>query len=242
VSSDSGRPASAASDVGATKPAGPAPFAWVPLQALPPRAPVHTGTVVGDDYRRARLFTRAVNDELRRHVRVLEAVHRVFARPQALRAAPSGAVERADAPFHPAEALLDPRAWRVPLMSLDGWLALMDVSGVLDAGFTRRDAVACFMWARPLRSDDGNLRMWSEATHLNFADFLEALCRLADMKTVPTDAEIARVGRGSVVEFYMRGGGRKSAWTPLAPRRPRASSPTHTPPLLSVSPVFSSSQ
>ncbi len=79
------------------------------------------------------------------------------------------------------------------LMSVEGWLALMRALRLIDApvasasadrvgeaaetsldvGFGEADAVFCFVVSRMRMSID-SLSRWTEATHLNIADFLEA--------------------------------------------------------------------
>ena len=43
----------------------------------------------------------------------------------------------------------------------------------------------CFIWGRLRTSHDNNPAKFVQATHATFEDFLEALCRVADLKPLP---------------------------------------------------------
>lgn len=54
--------------------------------------------------------------------------------------------------------------------------------------FNRREAVLCFKWARMDMSDIENSANYTSSTHLTFPDFLEAIARTAEVKTMPDEA------------------------------------------------------
>ncbi len=51
--------------------------------------------------------------------------------------------------------------------------------------FSKRDAVLSFLWSRLRTSGDNNPARYVQATHATYEDFLEAICRVADMKVLP---------------------------------------------------------
>ena len=50
--------------------------------------------------------------------------------------------------------------------------------------FTVREAQLCFLYSRMVYADLNN----PDSTQLYFTDFLEALCRMSDVKLIPLDA------------------------------------------------------
>ena len=94
-------------------------------------------------------------------------------------------------------------------MSVDGWLALLEATGLLDGKFvTRADAVLAFSSSRMRVSNDVDVQRWTQATHLSFSDFLEALCRLADMVSLPTDSDFVPAPyHGDLAQFFASGTG-----------------------------------
>ena len=70
----------------------------------------------------------------------------------------------------------------------------------LDADFTRREATLSFMWSQMLVVDD--FRSAERAIGLTFIEFLEAICRVSCMKTIPTEAQLADAGVVDIVGYY----------------------------------------
>ena len=61
--------------------------------------------------------------------------------------------------------------------------------------FNRREATLCFKWARMDYSNLESLSNYVDSTHLTFPDFLEAIARMAESKTMPEESV-------DVIEYY----------------------------------------
>ena len=76
------------------------------------------------------------------------------------------------------------------LISLDEWINFLEALECINVDLTQRDASFAFAWSRMAvingRSERGNLR----ETSLPFEGFLEAVCRISLLKSLPTDEEI----------------------------------------------------
>lgn len=76
------------------------------------------------------------------------------------------------------------------LISLEEWVSFLDALQCISIDLTQRDASFAFAWSRMAvingRSERGNQR----ETCLPFEGFLEAVCRIAMLKSLPTDDEI----------------------------------------------------
>jgi hypothetical protein len=105
-------------------------------------------------------------------------------------------------------------------MSAEGWLALLEATGLLDGEFlTRADAVLAFSSSRMRVSNDVDVQRWTQATHLSFSDFLEAICRIADMVSLPTDADfMVAPYNGDLARFFAAGTGACLQWTTVTVR------------------------
>ena len=62
---------------------------------------------------------------------------------------------------------------------------------MVDRDCSDRDATLCFSWAKMLTTNEQETRARIKMTHLSFEDFLESLCRLAVLKALPTNDELA---------------------------------------------------
>jgi len=141
----------------------------------------------GDAYRERRVYTREVDAVLVAHAPILANVHRAFARHTVLRYTPSGPVKH-------VLPVTDEAVQAAPLMSWEGWVTLMAAAKLLDDNFGEAEAGLAFSAARMRVSNDVDVKNWTPATHLALPDFYEALCRVADMKSLPTDEEVAAAG------------------------------------------------
>ena len=86
-------------------------------------------------------------------------------------------------------------------MSLAGWLRLLELTHCIDDDFTKREAVLAFVWSKMRTSDNFNDRNYQKVTHLQYTDFIEAICRVAEMKSMPTDEELEPFD-GNTVAMY----------------------------------------
>jgi hypothetical protein len=139
------------------------------------------------------MYSKDVNDVLVAHRDILAHMHRVFARQTVLRTTRTGTVKQ-------VLPVTDPVVAAYPLMSFEGFVTLLTATRLLGDNFTRRDAAIAFSLSRMRVSNDVDLKRWTEATHLNVSDFMEALCRCADMVTLPTDADLEPY-RGDVARY-----------------------------------------
>jgi hypothetical protein len=96
--------------------------------------------------------TQPVDIILRQHEKFLRGLFSAFARPP-----PASA--RDDNPLEPANTL-----------GLVEWLDLVLATDLLDAGFTRQDAIWAFLWSRTWCFDDGSLEQRAKMTSLWFEE------------------------------------------------------------------------
>jgi hypothetical protein len=84
-------------------------------------------------------------------------------------------------------------------MNMPEWIDLLSKVGLIDELLTKREARLCFSWSKMRVADEVKRQMvW---THMTFLDFLEGLARLADLKNLPTDAQLAEGGYANVAKF-----------------------------------------
>ena len=84
------------------------------------------------------------------------------------------------------QALVGIEQWR------QGWSALNQ----MNADLAERDFVLAFSWSRMGVGDNGKKAGMKKDSHLPFEGFIEAICRLAMMKALPTDEEIVDAENG----------------------------------------------
>lgn len=121
-----------------------------------------------------------------------------------------------------AKGLLSFEQWRFFLRAVD--LIAPDLSEV-QAGY-------CFVWSRAVVANPYARRGPCRMLHLAFEAFLEALCRCAALKALPTDGEIGEHAHAAAYLDELRSGAperydsllheRRNAWG-AAPRQPLAS-------------------
>ena len=78
-------------------------------------------------------------------------------------------------------------------MSLSEFDLLLAHTRIYDAEFTRREAARAFTRARMRVTDE--LKHRNKLIQLSFVDFLEALLRVACVKRMPTDEQMAKVSK-----------------------------------------------
>lgn len=82
-------------------------------------------------------------------------------------------------------------------LPLDQWLRAMRALGMMDVDLSERDALRCFSASRMVVGNHQSTRGRHEDTHLPFEGFLEALCRVAAQKALPTEEEIDEWARAA---------------------------------------------
>ena len=87
-------------------------------------------------------------------------------------------------------------------MSMEEWSVFLNELQLIDADFTRREATFSFLWSKTLVVDD--FLNQDRSLSLCFTEFLEALCRMAWMKSIPTDEEMQAAGVHDIVGFFNR--------------------------------------
>ena len=82
------------------------------------------------------------------------------------------------------------RGREAELLSLKEWKDMLRALNLIQADLTDRDATLCFVWSRMVVIDPRTRLGHLKESHLPFEGFLEAICRLAILKGLPTDREI----------------------------------------------------
>lgn len=80
------------------------------------------------------------------------------------------------------------------LWSLSEWLAFLRKCRLLGSDLTERDAKLAFAWARMAVIDGQSDKGAVKESNLPFEGFLEAICRLSILKSLPTEDEIKEAG------------------------------------------------
>lgn len=93
-----------------------------------------------------------------------------------------------------------------PSLGIGGWKGLCRAFGLIHADLTERDVALAFAMSRMRVIDEQSDRGRAALEGLTFEDFLEALCRLATQKALPTDRELHAAGAVSAGEhlWHMR--------------------------------------
>jgi len=77
------------------------------------------------------------------------------------------------------------------LVAYPDWKDMVSMLGLADSDLSVRDVSLCFLWSRMRVVDEQDPKGRLRLMHLSFEDWLEALCRVATLKSLPTDEEIA---------------------------------------------------
>jgi len=80
------------------------------------------------------------------------------------------------------------------LLSFEAYLKLMRRIELITTDLTERDVAFSFSWSRMVVGMPYSTAAQVKNKHLPFESFLEALCRIAVLKALPTDEEIAKSG------------------------------------------------
>eukprot|EP00878_Enallax_costatus_P045018 GHUV01053851.1.p1 GENE.GHUV01053851.1~~GHUV01053851.1.p1 ORF type:complete len:472 (+),score=157.43 GHUV01053851.1:213-1628(+) len=143
---------------------------------LLPRLPP-MAMLVSNDFRTERLYTEEVDLLFKQHQNLLKALYSRY------HLKPSGG------------------GLRPKVVKLDGWLALMTDAKLIDSQFTLADANLAFLWARMYVIDE--IKDYVRYTSLSFTDFLEALGRVADSKSLTTASDLDAAGYSSILEWAL---------------------------------------
>ena len=90
--------------------------------------------------------------------------------------------------------LLSQKSGRLPLqvLRMDSWLGLLEAGHLLDADLGLQQAQLCFLWSRMLVVDE--IKDFGRHEALSFVDFLEALARVAELKSLPSYSDLEDAG------------------------------------------------
>ena len=88
-------------------------------------------------------------------------------------------------------------------LSWDEWMEIVEALELVDRTFTRRDAGNVFVWSRMWALDDGTVAARRKVTNLFLEDFMEAIVRVALLKSLPTMEEIIYAGFSDCGEYLM---------------------------------------
>ena len=131
-------------------------------------------------HRRNHFYSEATCLELRRHESTLRALYLTLSCSDA----EQGTAER-------------------KLINLEEWMSGMDALCLIGIDVTKRKARLAFIWSRMMVIDSGVAHRTGlrNETHLPFEGFLEALCHVAALKALPTDARLEAVGAQNAAAF-----------------------------------------
>ena len=96
------------------------------------------------------------------------------------------------------------RGAETTLLDLSEWKDFMRAVDLIAADVTERDATLAFVWSRTAVIDGRTIAGHRKEGNLPFEGFLEALCRLACMKSLPTEDEIQESGCKDSAEYLER--------------------------------------
>lgn len=134
-------------------------------------------SIDSNQFRNERLYNEEVDIVLKRNVKVLQAIYSRYR-------------------LKPSSGGLRPKA-----LKLDGFLQLMTDACLIDGQFTLAEASLCFLWSRMLVIDE--IKDYNRYSCVTFTDFLEAICRVADYKFLPTHEELAAAEYESVFNWAL---------------------------------------
>ena len=83
---------------------------------------------------------------------------------------------------------LSPKGRKVYWMDLTNWLEILNDLKLFNEDFSVRDGRRCFFLSRMMSKDESKYLLIRKT--LNYADFLEAICRLVDNLQIPMKAEL----------------------------------------------------
>ena len=140
-------------------------------------AKARSALVDPDDLRRRVCYRRDVTESLAAHQPILSGLYKCASAATAASSSATGLTK--------AEA---------ELLNLSEWKGLLRALRLIDVDLTETHATLCFARSRMAVIDDATPRGHLRETHLPYESFLEALCRVAMLKALPTDDEIEAAG------------------------------------------------
>ena len=87
------------------------------------------------------------------------------------------------------------------MVALDEWCNFVQALGFIGIDLTARDAAFAFAWSRMAVINGRSDRGYIKESSLPFEGFMEAICRIAALKALPTDAEIAEAKQPNAGAF-----------------------------------------
>lgn len=114
------------------------------------------------------------------------------------------------------------RAHLAKLMCAEEWLCMLRDLDWIDEEFTMREASLAFSWARMRVIDENAADSRAKLENLSFEDFLDALVRVATMKALPSEDELAEAGAPDAGLFLLdlrKRSEDKQAWLEAHARR-----------------------
>ena len=153
-----------------------------------------------DSFRREHAYTELVCAALRKHEAMLR---RCFGR-LALQAdwpASSAAALRSTATSSQTAAAAAAAAQGI---SCDAWVHGMRNFKIVGGDLSERDALNCFIWSRMVVENAATVRGQAREHTLPFEGWLEAVCHLATLKALPTEAEMEASGSVDAGEHMLK--------------------------------------
>ena len=78
------------------------------------------------------------------------------------------------------------------VLRMDSWLGLLEQGHLLDAELGLQQAQLCFLWSKMMVIDE--IKDFARHESLSFVDFLEALARVAELKSLPSFSDLEDAG------------------------------------------------
>ncbi|GAX81636.1 hypothetical protein CEUSTIGMA_g9064.t1 [Chlamydomonas eustigma] len=88
---------------------------------------------------------------------------------------------------------------RLKVVKLDGWMQLLNDCKLIDTQFTIQDATLAFLWSRMQTIDE--IKDYPKYISITFVDFMEALGRVAEMKSLPPLADLGPAGFDNIMDW-----------------------------------------
>ena len=115
---------------------------------------------------------------------------------------------------------LSPKGRKVYWIDLPSWLEILKDVKLFNADFSIQDGKRCFLLSQMMSKDETKYSLIRKT--LNFADFLEAICRLVDHLQVPTKADLESHNVSTLLDLLLLkqvehavGDESLSGWTPV---------------------------